>query len=120
MLPQSIFSLPQELEAAIKEILKQDARYVLSEVRCRHREPLVVPVRVIRQERILASGFSRNISKSGICLITPQPLPVEEIVQLEIYRLQEKALTIFSKARWCRAYGPEYFMSGCRFLAIEH
>lgn len=119
MLPQSIFSLPAELEVAVKELLKQDARYVLSEVRSRHREHLVVPVKVILQAQPLLEGFSRHISKSGISLITPRPIPVDEVVQLEIYRLQGKPLTIFAKARWCRAFGPEYFMSGCRFLAVQ-
>jgi len=120
MLKQHISGpVPPEIERAIKDILKEDARYVLTEMRSRHRENLVVPVRIVMKDECVELGFSRNISTAGICLITPQPITVGVLAELELYRLQGTPMTISSDARWCRPFGLDYFMSGWKFLSIS-
>lgn len=108
-----------DIERAIRDILKDDAKYVLTEMRSRHRENLVVPVNLILPNDQLETGFTRNISSAGVCIITENPIEEGVFGDLEIYRLNGNPVTISSDARWCRPFGRQYFMSGWKFNQLK-
>ena len=108
-----------ELENLIKEVVKEDTRYVRSEMRSVHRESLVVPVTIFHRDDREQHAFSRNISPAGICLISSEPVNVNETLELEIYRLNGKSERIIAEVRWCKPFGEEYFMSGWKFVQLK-
>ena len=117
---QSHSAFCPDIERLIKEIVRDDARYVLTEMRSMHRENLVVPVTLIFADGTRQNTFSRNISPVGVCLIGKEPVPDNQIVDLEIYRLKGKPDRVSADVRWCKPFGKEYFMSGWKFLQIKH
>jgi hypothetical protein len=120
MLKQSyVGPVPPDIEAAVKELLRDDARYTLTEMRSRYRENLVVPVKVFFQNGETEMGFSRNISEAGICVITRTLIPDNQMLDLEIYKLNGSPIRITSDARWCRPFGQSYYMSGWKFVHLR-
>lgn len=120
MLKQSMLGpVPHDIDLAIKELLREDARYTLTEMRSRYRENLVVPVKLFYRTGEPEMGFSKNISEAGICVITQQPVKENEVIDLEIYRLYGSPIRITSDARWCRPFGQSYFMSGWKFMHLR-
>ena len=107
-----------ELERFVKEIVKEDAKYVLTEMRSRHRENLVVPVAMVFKDGKRLHGFTRNISPVGVCIIGKEPLAENQVVELEIYRLNAKPTTISAEVRWCKPFGEDFFMSGWKFMRL--
>ncbi len=120
MLKQATLGVvPADVEAAIKELLREDARYTLTEMRSRYRENLVVPVIVHHSEKESFSGFSRNISEAGICIITEHPISDDSVADLDIYRLGGPSIRVTSNVRWCRPFGKHYYMSGWKFMNLR-
>lgn len=120
MLKQSyVGPVPHDVELVIKELLRDDARYTLTEMRSRYRENLVVPVKVWFKNGESEMGFSRNISEAGICVITQKLIVENEILDLEIYKLNGTPVRITSDARWCRPFGQSYYMSGWKFMHLR-
>ena len=108
-----------DVERVVKAILKEDAKYALHEMRSVHRENLVVPVTMIYPDKSRADAVSRNISPAGICLISSIPLESDQILDLEIYRLQGACSVLSAEIRWCKPFGETYFMSGWKFLRVR-
>ena len=108
-----------EIERLIKEIVRDDVRYVLTEMRSMHRENLVVPVTLIFADGTRQNSFSRNISAVGVCLIGKEPIAENQLVDLEIYRLTGKPDRVSADVRWCKPFGKEYYMSGWKFLQVR-
>ncbi len=126
-----------DIKRVIDEILKEDAKYDQSENRSAHRENLVRFVGIeFRQaensqsssdnedsedETESPSGFSRNVSATGIGLITEFEINDKSVAVLSIERLgtDSKPITILSECRWCRPYGNNWFLSGWQFLSLK-
>ena len=108
------------VEKVIKEIVRDDARYVLTEMRSMHRENLVLPVTLIFKDGTRQHTFSRNVSVVGICLIGTDFVTENQIVDLEIYRINGAPSRISADVRWCKPFGKNYFMSGWKFLQLKH
>ncbi len=115
----SLSPVSAEIELAIKQILRDDAVYTLTEMRSRHRENLVVPVTICFSESHTEDGFTRNISEAGVCIISANPMEENTLANLELYRLHGAKQSITSEIRWCRPFGKEYFMSGWKFMKIN-
>lgn len=109
-----------EIERLIKEIVKDDARYVLTEMRSMHRENLVLPVTLLFADGTQLHSFSRNISPVCACLITKEAIAENQTVELAIYRLNGKPDRVSADVRWCKPFGKEYYMSGWKFLQLRH
>ena len=110
---------PPDVERTINEIVRDDARYSLTEMLSVHRENLVVPVKLLFRNGEIQSTFSRNVSPVGICLIGDRLIEEDQIVDLEIYRLHGPPIKLTSDVRWCKPFGTEWFMSGWKFLALR-
>ena len=123
-----------DIKRVIDEILKEDARYNQSENRTAHRENLVRHVGIeFRQseqssadgkedsEDELPSAFSRNVSATGIGLVTKSQVEEKAVAVLQIERLgsNAKPANILSECRWCRPYGDNWFLSGWQFINLK-
>jgi len=118
-----------EIQRVIDEILKEDVKYDRSENRSAHRENLVRHVAIeMRQSENSQddsnsdslSGFSRNVSATGIGLITEFKIEDKSVAVLSIDRLgSAKSATILSECRWCRPYGDNWFLSGWLFMSLK-
>ena len=117
-----------EIKRVIDDILKEDKRYDQSENRSAHRENLVRHVLIeLRQtgpsdgKTKPRSGFSRNVSATGIGLITNFKVEDKSVAVLAIDRLgaNAKPPAILSECRWCRPYGEKWFLSGWQFLNLK-
>ncbi len=128
-----------DIKRAIDDLLKEDARYDQSENRSAHRENLVRHLRIeLRQsetsslaaqeedphsddETNSCSGFSRNISATGVGLISKIQIQEKAVAMLSIDKLgaNSKPLAILSECRWCRPYGDNWFLSGWQFISLK-
>ena len=119
MINQMMMSSNPEVERLIRELLSEDARFD-RELRSAHRENLVFPVSIFRNEESPAiSGFSRNVSVSGICVLCDTEMAKGDRVTLEIYRLHRpEPSRVLAECRWCKPFGDAFFASGWQFLGL--
>ncbi len=109
-----------DIQRAIDGILKEDSNFDRNENRSAHRENLVRPVEIeIRETETTVSGFSRNVSGSGIGIITKEPIDEKAIGVIKIAGLSNNDLTILSECRWCKPYGEGWFISGWQFINLK-
>lgn len=108
-----------EIQGLVQEILLENSRYK-RELRSFHREVLVCPV-VLRfngddEEQ---HCVSRNISSSGISVISSNEFFEHQRGALEIYRLTDvPSSEILAECRWCKRFGTAYWMSGWQFVHL--
>lgn len=107
------------VDRAVREIVKEDSRYALHEMRSVHRENLVIPVTLVLKNGEKKYTHSRNISGAGICLIGKELIAEGLVTDMELYRLSGQPTRILAEARWCRKFGHEYFMSGWKFIGLS-
>ena len=119
MVNQAMMATNPEVERLIQKLLIEDAQYD-HELRSAHRENLVFPVSITLTEKELEiSGFSRNVSVSGICVLCDTEVIAGEQATMEIYRLhQPEASRILAECRWCKPFGDEYYASGWQFSSL--
>lgn len=118
MIKQSGGSANPEIERMIRETLQEHSRYE-RELRSAHRENLVCPVTVVVPNQAdPIQGFSRNISATGICILTDSLIPENLRVVLEIYRLNGNATRVQAECRWSKPFGDRYYASGWQFLNV--
>lgn len=109
-----------DVENAIRDLLEEDAFYDRTENRSSHREHLVRPVRLqIRgsQEELIA--FSRNVSASGLGLITDRDMKEGAVAVLIVDTLKTATVKFLAECRWCRNFGPNWKISGWQFINIH-
>ena len=98
---------------AVGQVLAEEQKLV-NENRRQNREPLVVPVEIYQDDfDLTVSGFARNISTSGICLIAPQPFREGTEVTM---RLLGEPTRVESTGTccWGTKFGSTYWLSGWR------
>lgn len=90
------------------------------ELRSHHREPMVRPVVVKYEAEHLDEHHcvSRNISPTGICLVSQFAFPENQTAVLELYRLKDLPAEVLAECRWSKPFGPNYWMSGWQFVTI--
>ena len=108
-----------EIESIVQDLLREDSDYDRHENRSAHREHLVrsVVIDVRRPDPIQVTGFSRNISGSGIGLITQLEILPGSVAVLTIEPLRGMTHRILSECKWCKKYGSRWFISGWQFMA---
>ncbi len=112
-------SISPEIEQMVQAMVKDDVRFMVNEMRTVHREQLVVPVRLIFKNGDQKHTFSRNVSPIGMCLIGIDCLEENQVVDLEIYRLNGGPATVAAEIRWCKPFGPHCYMSGWKFVQLR-
>ena len=109
-----------DVENAIRDLLEEDAFYDRTENRSSHREHLVRPVTLqIRGSQETITGFSRNVSASGIGLITDVEIPERATAVLTVETLNNGPVKFLAQARWCRSYGRNWKISGWQFINLH-
>lgn len=63
-------------------------------------------------------AFSRDISETGIGLVTENPVTPARRATLSIDKLDGTTIQILSTCRWCRPYGPKWHVSGWEFRSL--
>ena len=111
-----------EVERIVSDLLKEDADYDRHENRSAHREHLVraVTVAIRRPEELVVLGFTRNISMTGLGLITNEAIARSAVAVLEIEPLNDRSVKILSECRWCKPYGRNWFISGWQFMMAKN
>ena len=106
-----------DVERLMHQVIAEGSRYD-RELRSVHREKIVLPVNLKFMNGLPAiSAFSRNLSISGACLITQQPIEVDMLAMIQIYRLNASESQVVGECKWCKPFGHDYWMSGWQFFA---
>ena len=109
-----------DIQRAVEEMLRDDTQYDRAENRSAMREHLVRPVSIkFREIEEPISAFSRNISATGIGLITDQPVGEGKTAVLAIKQLRGPDVCILAECRWCKSYGENWHLSGWQFINLK-
>ena len=110
-----------EIKRAVDNLLLEDSNFDRTENRSAHRQHLVRPVDVLlRESGESVSAFSRNVSATGIGIITHQPIDDGTVAVLTIARLAlDHDTTILAECRWCKPYGENWFITGWQFIGLK-
>ncbi|MCC9603571.1 PilZ domain-containing protein [Stieleria sp. JC731] len=109
----------QDVENAVRDMLDEDAIYD-NENRNAYREHLVRPVTLaVRGERESLSAFSRNVSASGIGLVTDTVVHEGATAVLTVESLKNGPLKLLAQCRWCRPFGKNWMISGWQFINVH-
>lgn len=121
MLREATTSAVFDVQDAVEQLLREDARFDELERRSLHRDTLVRPVTVADADSgEVIGGVSRNISQMGVCLLTRKPMPDRKIARISIHRLETGPAVFLAECRWSRPFGCGWFMSGWNFINLLH
>ncbi len=109
-----------DIQRAVDGILREDSKFDRSENRSAHRENLVRAVTLeVREPESTIQAFSRNISATGIGVITGEPVVDRSTAILEIASLTGEHTRVLAECRWCKPYGENWFLSGWQFIGLK-
>ena len=101
------------VDEVVSRVLADDLKFE-NENRRDHREPLVIPAQISQAKFDLTlSGFVRNISNGGVCLIVPQPFRAGAEVMISLLGEKTK-LESAGTCCWGTKFGTTYWVSGWR------
>ena len=99
----------------VGRLLKED-RSVESEQRNSDRLQAAVPVGIhLPGNTRRVPGFTRNLSQSGLCLVSKVETQPNQVADLEIMRLNGESGRIESRCMWVKQYCEDYWVSGWKF-----
>ena len=100
----------------VGRFLKED-RPVELELRSSDRLKTAVPVGIhLPGNTSRVPGFTRNLSQSGLCLISKVETQPNQVADLEIMRLNGESGRIEGRCIWVKQYGEDYWVSGWQFI----
>lgn len=103
----------QQAAEVLTRILDDEQQFT-SEKRSDYRELLFVPVQLSQAKfDFTVSGFTRDVSTNGVCLIMPQPFRQGSEAQIKLLG-QSSEETSFAKCCWSAKFGNAYWVSGWR------
>ncbi len=117
MLTNSAFINP-DVERLIREVSLENNRFE-RELRSVQREKIVLPLsmKFLNGEEEI-HGFTRNLSAAGACIICQRYFEERTLCKLMIHRLKKSESEVIAECRWCKEFGPDFWMSGWQFLRI--
>ena len=71
----------------------------------------------IRAGEVNYPGLSREISQSGIGLLHPEELPLEEVTIC--FRSELADVSVRAQIQWCKPLGDGWFISGGPFTGMQ-
>lgn len=107
--------------ASIQQLMKEHEAELLRERRSADRKPFVRPVIIAtgRDHDTLHDGFSRDMSKIGIGMVTRAEWTMGTHAILTIHSLAKRVVRVSAEVRWCQAYGDGWYLSGWKFLSDD-
>ena len=102
---------------AVDTLLREQQATILRERRAVDRQPFVRPLQIIpSREGDPLFGFSRDVSRHGISVVTSEPLTPGTRALLQIHSTFGQPLEVRAQVRWCDSFGAGWFSSGWFFL----
>jgi hypothetical protein len=101
--------------------LFDEAKAAMEERMVDNRTPFFGPVSIAIEEdgqQWQFSGFSREVSPSGIGLLHNMPLDSGDVVVVTIPRRMVPDTRFQCKLRWCEPCGEGWYISGAEFRAV--
>lgn len=112
-------TVTDDLSELVSDLLYEVSKFDANDSRKETREPFMSCVSVKYSiEKIELSGFSRNISPTGIGLVTTEEIPISTKATLGIARVNGKTTKILAVCRWSKPYGRDWYSSGWEFLQL--
>ena len=109
-----------EIQRTVDGLLRDDSNFDRLENRTAHREHLVRPVKIeFRDSNETISAFSRNVSATGMGLVTDKAIDPKSIAVLQFTRLHDSDVSILAECRWCKPYGENWTISGWQFISLK-
>ena len=109
-----------DVQHAVEQILKADRDFDRYENRTAHRQHLVRAVELeLRETGSTEYAFSRNISATGIGVISLTRFDVDSVAVLSIAALDSEDTQFLAECRWCKEFGPKWFLSGWQFIGLK-
>ena len=105
------------VESLLGEIQVEQTRFD-RDLRSAKREKVVLPVS-IDGDNIKVSGVTRDLSSTGACIIAEREFDEHDKASIEIYRLNGEPKRLLSECRWCKPFGPNFWLSGWQFVTVE-
>ena len=107
------WSLNQQLP--VGRMLKDDSQ-IETDKREGNRVTTAIPVYIkLPNSKSLAPGFTRNLSRDGICLVSKTKTTRDQLATLEVMRLEGGTSAVESRCLWAKRYGEEHWVSGWDF-----
>ncbi len=105
----------------LESLRKAECDEAINERRSTERTPFVHPVHISlgRDIKTEIQATSKNLSRTGICLIHDVELRVGRIGELTIYCPDGDFVQVRADVRWCQTYCGSWFISGWRFSADQ-
>lgn len=120
MLRSATGPVKPDIQKAVDELLREETNFDRCENRSAIRDHLVRPVSLfIRETESRIDAFSRNISATGIGLITNQQVAERTVAIVDVERLHGPVVSILAECRWCKAYGENWYFSGWQFINLK-
>ena len=110
-----------DFQSVIQELLNEDQLFSLQERRNNNRQNFVRPIRLMFTDKpqTVLSGFTRNLSDTGIGLIHKFKANTNHQAYITINRLWDDPTVIRCKAAWCDKCENGWYQSGWEILSIE-
>ncbi len=108
------------IEESVKRLL-DEAKAAIEERGDAIRTPFFGPINITiveKSQQWQFSGFSRELSSSGIGMLHSMPLEAGEVVLVTISRRSAPDIRLRSKLRWCEPCGEGWYISGAEFLDV--
>ena len=110
-----------EFQEVVTALLNEDQLFSLRERRYNARNTFVRPVRFTlkRNPQEILSGFTRNLSDTGIGLIHRFPVEVDDKANVMINRFWDQPVVVRCQAAWCGECENGWYQSGWKILSVE-
>ncbi|MDG1809360.1 MAG: PilZ domain-containing protein [Pirellulaceae bacterium] len=110
-----------DFQSVVQELLNEDQLFSLQERRDNSRQNFVRPIRLMFTDKpqTVLSGFTRNLSDTGIGLIHKFKTNTNDQAYITINRLWDDPTVIRCKAAWCNKCENGWYQSGWKILSIE-
>lgn len=100
-----------EVVRILDEIRNSESQFD-NDLRRSNREHVVLPVQVLTDNTIDCWSFSKDVSESGICLISPQRFESQDPRSLQFRGLRYECDMLQATCSWSRRFSNSYWISG--------
>ncbi len=107
----------------VEMLVREQNQFVQNERRSMHRETLVRPAEITQFAHSVDGedviyGVTCNISPSGICLLTLEPIQINRGYTVKIHRLHCEPAVMTAECRWCKSFTKVGYMTGWHFRQL--
>jgi len=114
-------NIATDFQDIVQALLNEDQLFSLNERRINARQNFVRPVKIVCYSRPkdTCSGFTRDLSGTGVGLIHKFEIAQDEQALITINRLWDGPVIVKCKVAWCTKTENGWFQSGWEILSVE-